>query len=65
MKSKLNQLIKLSVLMIAMVSTAYATADNFNCPQPNEIQSTDFTSPSIWVAPPVAHAAPGTVVVLA
>ena len=56
-KSAIKKIIKLSALMVATVSTAYA-ANNFNCPTPAEIQSTDFTSPSIWIAPPIAHSAP-------
>jgi hypothetical protein len=58
MMKKLTQLILLS---IASLSTVHAAEDNFNCPQPSQIQSTNFTSPSIWTAPPVAHSAPGTV----
>lgn len=62
-KNIFNRFIKLSVLMVATGSTAFATtnANNFNCPQPAEIQSTNFTAPSIWVAPPVAHSVPGMV----
>ena len=50
-----------SALLLATGSTAYAANTNFNCPQPAQIQSTDFTAPSIWTAPPVAHSAPNTV----
>ena len=46
--------------LILSASASYA-AGNFNCPAPEVIQSTDFTSPSIWVAPPVAHSEPGQV----
>src|SRR3990167_3480335 len=60
-KKIVSEFIKLSALMVATLSTAYATANNFNCPSSAEIQSTDFTAPSIWVAPPVAHSAPGVV----
>ncbi len=60
-KSKFNQCIKSAILLIATTSVAYAAADNFNCPQPAQIQSTDFTAPSIWIAPPVAHSFPNTV----
>ncbi len=54
--NKLIPIMGLSVLMIA--TTVHAAADNFNCPQPSQIQSTDFTAPSVWIAPPVAHSAP-------
>lgn len=57
-KSIFNQLLGISVLMTATFSTAYAVENNFHCPQPSEIQSTDFTAPSIWVAPPVHHSVP-------
>lgn len=62
---KKNKTLKsaISLLTIAMtlVPAAHATNNNFNCPQPFEIQSTDFTAPSIWIAPPVAHSAKGEV----
>lgn len=57
--NKTTQSIGISALAIVLSSAAFA--DNFVCPQPNEIQSTNFTQPSIWVAPAVAHAALGTV----
>jgi hypothetical protein len=53
--------IGLLVLMVSSVTVAHADAKNFKCPQPSEIQSTDFTSPSIWIAPPVAHSLADTV----
>ena len=52
---------KMFLLIAAVASTAYAGENNFNCPQPSEIQSTNFTAPSIWVAPPVAHSVPDMV----
>lgn len=58
---KINKLIGLSALMLATISTGYASKNNYTCPQPSEIQSTDFTAPSIWLAPPVAHSLPGQV----
>jgi hypothetical protein len=54
-----KQLFSASMLALIAISTAYA--ENFTCPQPSEIQSTDFTAPSIWVAPPVTHSVPNTV----
>jgi hypothetical protein len=59
-RNTLNQLIGISVLLAAMSSTAFAAATNFKCPSPAQIQSTDFTAPSIWTAPPVPHSAPDT-----
>lgn len=60
-KLSLNLLIGISAVILATISTAYAGKNNFNCPEPSEIQSTDFTAPSIWLAPPVAHSLPGQV----
>ena len=60
-RNKINKLVGLVILTIATVSTVYASATNFTCPQPSEITSTDFTAPSIWVAPPVAHSISGMV----
>ena len=60
-KIMLKKLISLSILMLTTLSTAYAVEGNFNCPQPAEIQSTDFTAPSIWTAPPVSHSASGVI----
>lgn len=54
-----KKLLGLSLLMLA--SSTFAANDNFKCPHPNEINSTDFTAPSIWTAPAVAGAAPDTV----
>lgn len=51
----------MTVLIAATVSSAYAAEKNFVCPEPFEIQSTDFTTPSIWVAPPVANSVHGQV----
>ncbi|OAI49449.1 hypothetical protein AYO45_02475 [Gammaproteobacteria bacterium SCGC AG-212-F23] len=51
----------IGLVILSTVTTAFAAGDNFPCPQPSEIQSTDFTAPSIWTAPPMAHSAPGTV----
>lgn len=59
-KNLIVKFIQLSALLVTSLSTAYA-ANNFNCPAPAEITSTDFTAPSIWVAPPVAHSVPGLV----
>lgn len=56
-----KKFIYLSLLLLATISSAYAVDKNFDCPAPSDIQSTDFTSPSIWVAPAVHHAAKGTV----
>ncbi|GEM_PF-5772554 len=56
-----KKIISLSLLALATFSSAYAADKNFDCPQPSEIQSTDFTAPSIWTAPAVKHAAKGTV----
>lgn len=62
---KKSTLIKLVTLLFlaASISTAQAAVvtGNFICPEPYEVQSTDFTTPSIWVAPPVAHSAHGQV----
>lgn len=60
-KNILIQFISLLVLMLATTSSVFAGRDDFNCPQPSEIQSTDFTAPSIWIAPPVAHSLQGEV----
>lgn len=49
--------VALSVLLTA--STAFAAEKNFVCPEPYEIQVTDFTKPNVWVAQPVAHSVPG------
>lgn len=50
----------ISLIMLLGISSAYAM-NNFTCPSPLEIQSTDFTAPSIWIAPPVAHSVPNKV----
>lgn len=42
-------------ISIFLISPAMASCKNFNCPHPSQIESTDFTVPSIWVAPPVVH----------
>jgi hypothetical protein len=60
-KNTLTQLLGLSVLAIASSSTAYAAATNFNCPLPAQIQPTDFTAPTVWIAPPVPHSAKDSV----
>ena len=52
MKKIIAKTIGLSMLL--GITSAYA----FNCPAPKEIQSTDFTAPSIWIAPPVAGSVP-------
>jgi len=57
----IKKLIRLSFLMLTTTTTAFAATTNFKCPQPVEIQSTDFTAPSIWTAPPVANSAPGVI----
>jgi len=44
--------------MLIAVSTSSYAANTFTCPSPQEIQSTDFTAPSIWIAPPVVHSVP-------
>ena len=49
------------LIALSASATAYSATTNFTCPQPSEIQSTDFTAPSIWVAPPMPHAAKGVV----
>jgi hypothetical protein len=59
--TKKNKLIGLSVAVIAMATTPLALASNFACPKPAEIQSTDFTAPTIWIGPPMAHSAPNAV----
>lgn len=46
--------------LILGASASYAL-NNFTCPASEEINSTDFTAPSIWIAPPVAHSQPGQV----
>lgn len=47
-------------IIIIGASSAWATP-SYNCPTPEEIQSTDFTSPSIWLGPPVLHSMPNQV----
>jgi hypothetical protein len=56
-----KKIIAITLLTLATMSSAYAAGQAFTCPKPNEIQSTDFTSPSIWVTPGVQGAAEGTV----
>ena len=51
----------LALVCLVTLSNIHAAAQNFTCPQPQEIQSTDFTAPSIWTAPPVAHSVDGMV----
>lgn len=56
---------KKMILMVATIlafnyGTAMAAKTNLVCPEPSQIKSTDFTSPSIWVAPPVSHAVEGS-----
>ncbi len=57
--NNINKVICLAMLVFG-ASASYAN-NNFTCPSPEEIQSTNFTVPSIWVAPPVAHSEPGQV----
>lgn len=59
MIKKITQLICVTTLLSA--TTLSYGMNNFTCPSPEEIQSTDFTAPSIWVAPPVAHSVPNQV----
>jgi len=59
-KLKLIKPVALTLLFTASI-TAYAANNNFTCPTPAEIQSTDFTAPSIWLAPPMPHSVPGQV----
>jgi hypothetical protein len=53
-----------NIYKIILLATTFAAASasyaktNLTCPDPVEIQSTDFTSPSIWIAPPVKYAVP-------
>jgi hypothetical protein len=47
--------------LLLTTSFSFAYADNYPCPAPTEIQSTDFTAPSIWIAPPIVHSKPGQV----
>jgi len=60
-RNKLAQCISFLVLIASMTSYSVAGRNDFSCPQPSEIQSTDFTAPSIWIAPPVAHSLQGEV----
>ncbi len=55
-----NKIKHILIASLIAASTAHAAKNNFNCPQPNEIQSTDFTAPSIWTAPGVPHAVEGS-----
>ena len=47
--------IPLLLLSLGVSSACLADASNFACPAPGEIQSTDFSVPSIWIAPPMPH----------
>lgn len=55
----LKKILALGLLMLA--STAFAAKNDFPCPLPSEIQSTQFTMPSVWVAPAMPHAAKDSV----
>jgi len=55
-----NKFAIISGLAISVVSVSSAFAA-YNCPAPEEIQATDFTVPSIWIAPPVAQSLIGRV----
>src|SRR5262249_39692488 len=48
----------ISLTMLLGISTSSYAINTFTCPSPQEIQSTDFTAPSIWIAPPVVHSVP-------
>lgn len=54
---KLKSLLLLTALTVC-TTTSFAENEDFTCPQPNEIQSTNFSTPSIWVGPPMPHALP-------
>lgn len=54
---KLAKAITLSLIILGASAASIANAGNFSCPQPNEIQSTDFSVPSIWVAPAMPRSA--------
>lgn len=56
-----KNIIKMLGLASALLSVSAFANNNFNCPASEEIQSTNFTEPSIWIAPPMAHSAPDVV----
>ena len=47
--------IPVALLALGISSACFANAGSFTCPEPSEIQSTDFSVPSIWIAPPMPH----------